>query len=153
MRFCLSVLLAVFLLTGCGSPPETLVQDGYDEKEMDAAIAKAQATVDEFIEKLESHDGESFAVKAPIEDGKKVEHFWVTGVKFDNGQFTGTIDNDPGIVSNVQAGQEWTIAKGDISDWMYMRNGKIYGNYTMRPLLKTLPPEEAEKMRSMLAEP
>ena len=34
-----------------------------------------------------------------------------------------------------------------------MRDGKMYGNYTMRPLLKTMPEEEAAKFRSLLASP
>jgi len=29
----------------------------------------------------------------------------------------------------------------------------MHGNYTMRPLLKTMPPEEAAKFRSLLADP
>jgi uncharacterized protein YegJ (DUF2314 family) len=39
-----------------------------------------------------------------------------------------------------------------MSDWMFMRDGKMHGNYTMRPLLKTMPAEQAAKLRSMLAE-
>lgn len=56
-------------------------------------------------------------------------------------------------MQNVKIGQAWTIGKDEISDWMFMRDGKMHGNYTMRPLLKTMPEAEAEKYRSMLAEP
>ncbi len=34
-----------------------------------------------------------------------------------------------------------------------MRDGKMHGNYTMRPLLRTLPDDEAAQYRSILAEP
>lgn len=153
MRTLLGLMLSVLLATGCSSKPETLIQDGYDKQEMEAAIVHAQSTVDKFIDALESSDGQGFMVRAPIEDKGDVEHFWVAGVTFDSGQFTGTIDNEPGIVTKVQKGQEWTIAKGEITDWMYMRDGKIHGNFTMRPLLKTLPEEEAAQFRAMLAEP
>lgn len=34
-----------------------------------------------------------------------------------------------------------------------MRDGKMHGNYTMRPLLKTMPADEAAQLRSLLAEP
>lgn len=54
---------------------------------------------------------------------------------------------------NVQFGQKWTVKKEDISDWMFMRDGKMHGNYTMRPLLKTMPEREAAQFRSILAEP
>ena len=49
--------------------------------------------------------------------------------------FIGVISNDPGIVTNVEYGQEWKIKKEDISDWMYTRGDKIYGGYNCISLL------------------
>jgi uncharacterized protein YegJ (DUF2314 family) len=133
--------------------PETLFVGGYDEKEMEAAIEKARSQVDAFIERMAKGDGEQFSVKAAVHDGKNVEHFWLTDLVYRDGVFEGTIGNDPGVVSNVQFGQKWTVKKSEISDWMYVLNDKIHGNYTMRVLLKTAPPEEAAMYRSMLADP
>jgi uncharacterized protein YegJ (DUF2314 family) len=137
----------------CDSTPDTLIQGGYDQQEMDAAIARARDEVDSFIAELEQGNGTDFSVKAPIEDRGEVEHFWLTDIVYRNGEFEGFIGNDPGMVTNVRIGQKWTIRKDEISDWMFMRDGKIHGNYTMRPLLKTMPEEEAERFRSMLADP
>ena len=120
---------------------------------MDAAIARAQAEVDEFIVELKGGNGEDCAVKAPIEDDGEVEHFWLTDVVYADGKFTGRIGNDPGMVDNVSFGQAWTIAEDEISDWMFMRDGKMHGNYTMRPLLATLPEEQAAEFRAMFAKP
>ena len=155
MKHCSAIALLFFVaVCGCGdSTPNTLVESGYDEQEMDTAIARARSEVDTFIAELSNPTGTDHAVKAPIEDGGEIEHFWLTDVSFNNGAFKGTINNDPGMVDNVKLGQQWTIKKTDISDWMFMRDGKMHGNYTMRPLLKTMPEEEAEKLRSMLAEP
>ena len=150
------LLLLTCLCLACGAckqSPETLVEGGYDEAEMDAAIARARGEVDKFIQNLSEGDGENFAVKAPIEDQGQVEHFWLIDVRFADGSFTGIIDNEPGIVSNVKTGQEWTLGKQEISDWMFVRDGKMYGNYTMRPLLKTMPEDQANQLRQMLAEP
>lgn len=155
------VLSALFTLTlilfcSCDSPkstPETLVTGGYDQTEMDYAISKAQSEVDDFIATMNSGNGEDFAVKAPIKDGSEVEHFWLTNIRFVDGKFTGLIGNDPGVVTNVAFGQEWTLGKNEISDWMFMRDGKMHGNYTMRPLLKTMPEKEAAMFRSILANP
>lgn len=145
------VLLAVF---GCGkSTPDTLVTSGYDQQEMDAAIARARSEIEFFIGELSKPTGTNYSVKAPIEEGGKTEHFWLTEVSLQNNEFKGTIGNEPGIVGNVKMGQSWMIKKTAISDWMFMRDGKIYGNYTMRPLLRTLPAEEAEKYRSIHADP
>jgi len=140
-------------LAGCSGEPETLVRDGYDETEMAEATERAISEVDDFIADLQSGRSENYAVKAPIEDAGEIEHFWLTDVKFANGEFTGTISNEPGMVSNVEMGQPWTVAKTEISDWMYMRDGKMHGNYTMRPLLATMPEEEAEQFRSIFAKP
>lgn len=153
-RSWLAVALLAFVLCACGrSKPETLVDGGYDEKEMDAAIAQARNEIDGFVANLQKGADQNYAVKAAITDNGKTEHFWLVDVKFADGKFSGKIGNDPGIVTNVKAGQDWSVAKAEVSDWMFMRGGKIHGNYTMRPLLKTLPPQEAEKMRSMLANP
>ena len=148
-----TLVATLLVLLGCNDLPETLVASGYDEKEMDAAIARAQDEVDAFIAELGSPTGSDHAVKAPVEDNGKTEHFWLVEVEYNDGAFTGQIGNDPGIVKNVEIGQAWTLKKDEISDWMYMRDGKMHGNYTMRPLLKTLPKEEAEELRSILAEP
>ena len=154
MKHCIPVALLLITISGCGkSMPDTLVKSGYDKQEMEAAIARARREVDSFIAELSSPTGTEHAVKAPIEDGGKTEHFWLTDVSFQNGNFKGTINNDPGIVGNVKFEQEWTIGKTEISDWMFMRDGKMYGNYTMRPLLKTMPEEEAKQYRSLLADP
>ena len=151
----LAFVLLVVVCPSCNQreKPETLIESGYDQTEMDAAIERAQREVDTFITEMSSGNGEDFAVKAPIEDNGETEHFWLTDLTYRDGVFTGLIGNDPGIVNNVTIGQKWTIKKGEISDWMFMRNGKIHGNYTMRPLLKTLPAEQAEAYRAMLAEP
>jgi len=149
----LLLLVLALTCTSCGGKPETLVEGGYDEKEMDAAIARARSEVDTFIAEMAKKNGEDFAVKAPVQDQGQTEHFWLTDVVYSSGEFQGKIGNDPGVVGNVKMGQSWTIKKEQISDWMFMRDGKMHGNYTMRPLLKTSPKKQAEKLRSILANP
>jgi len=148
------LLLAFVLLAccSCSKSADPVIKD-YDEKEMDAAIARARSEVDSFIAELSKRNGSDFAVKVPIQDKDETEHFWLTDIVYRNGKFEGVIGNDPGIVSNVKSGQKWTVKKSEISDWMFMREGKMYGNYTIRPLLKSMPEEEAAKFRSMLATP
>ncbi|MEJ1555317.1 DUF2314 domain-containing protein [Escherichia coli] len=99
---------------------------------------------------MNKKDADTFAVKAPITDHGRTEHFWLTDVTYSNGMFIGVISNDPGIVTNVEYGQEWKIKKEDISDWMYTRGDKIYGGYTIDPLLVTYPKEEADELRAKL---
>jgi uncharacterized protein YegJ (DUF2314 family) len=137
----------------CGGQGATRGEGTYEEKEMEAAKGRARSEVDSFLAAWKEKKGQDFSVKVLVEDQGKTEPFWLTDVTYEGGEFVGKIGNDPGIVSNVSFGQKWTIKKEKISDWMFMRDGKLHGNYTMRPLLKTLPKEEADKMRSILAEP
>jgi uncharacterized protein YegJ (DUF2314 family) len=40
-----------------------------------------------------------------------------------------------------------------MADWSYFRDGKMVGNYTLRPLMKQMPAAEAEQLKKILAEP
>lgn len=153
MRRILFVLLLAAASFGWGAKPDTLIEGGYDEAEMNAAIARARSEVDAFIAVMKSGEVTQFAIKVPIKDQGHVEHFWMTDVTYRDGRFTGKINNQPGIVSNVKFGQTLTVEKDKISDWLYIRNGKMYGHYTLRPLLPAMSEEEAAYYRSMLANP
>ena len=59
----------------------------------------------------------------------------------------------PIFAKGVQRGQRIEVNERQISDWTYLRAGKIVGNYTMRPLLQRMPPEEVARYRAMLADP
>jgi len=153
MRQFLFVLLLAVGSAAYGAKPETLVEGGYDQAEMSAAIERARKEVDTFIAIMKSAGATNFAVKVPIEDKGEVEHFWMTNVTYRDGRFTGKINNEPGIVTNVKLGQSVTVEKNKISDWLYMRDGKMHGNYTLHPLLATMSEEEAAYYRSMMANP
>ncbi len=139
--------------SGQKEKPATLVTGAFDQDEMDRAMARAKSEVDNFISILKKREGYDFSVKVGITDQGETEFFWVVDVNYLNGVFEGVIDNEPGVVSNVRIGQKWRVPKDEIADWSFKRDGKIHGNYTMRPLLKTLPKEEADAYRSLLADP
>jgi len=149
------LLLLLLTLSGCSTnnAPDTLIEGGYDEQEMDAAIARARSEIDSFIAEMSKGTGTDFSVKVAIEDKDETEHFWLKDIVYRNGKFEGVIDNEPGMVSNVKRGQRWSAKKAEISDWLFMRDGKMYGNYTLRPLLKTMPEEKAAELKSILANP
>ncbi|EHI0831675.1 YegJ family protein, partial [Escherichia coli] len=120
-KILLMLSLLFFTTAGFSEVSETLVTGGYDKQAMSDAIKHARKETDKFIEVMNKKDADTFAVKAPITDHGRTEHFWLTDVTYSNGMFIGVISNDPGIVTNVEYGQEWKIKKEDISDWMYTR--------------------------------
>lgn len=128
---------------------------GENDVEMNAAIAKARSSLSDFWEIYERREhGESdFSLKVKIHDEDKVEHFWIIGLKRKDGKIFGVINNDPDIVQNVKLGEKIEVNEADISDWLYMRDGKMVGNYTLRVLFKQMPKEEVEKYKRMLADP
>lgn len=131
--------------------PDHVVTVDSNDAEMNAAMARARATIEPVLQKLEEGSVDTFSVKVCIKDGEQVEYFWLNNIDFQDGIFTGTIDNPPERVHNVKLGQKITVKKGEIADWLYTKNGKMYGNYTLRVSLKKMPPEEAAKYRKTLA--
>lgn len=126
-----------------------------DDQAMTAAISKARETLPTFWRHFDARaSGESdFSLKVRIEDKNGVEHFWVTNIRREGSQIWGVIGNDPNIVTSVRSGDRIRVKEADISDWLYMRDGKMVGNYTVRPLLPKMSKEEASYIRSLLAEP
>lgn len=126
-----------------------------DDAEMTAAIAKARASLPLFWEVFQRRErGESgFALKVRITDAYGTEHFWANDIVRTNGQTMGTISNDANIVKKVKFGDRIEIPEAEITDWTYILDGKMAGNYTLRALFKKMPAPEVEAYRRKLAEP
>lgn len=150
VNFRIAALIILLIgLTSCSSKPETLVEV-YDQTEMNLAINRAKSELPVFLEALESKKADSYSVKVPITDSNGTEHFWLTDIVYKDDYFIGKIGNDPGIIANIKFGQEWKVRKDEISDWLYVLGEKIYGGYTIDPLLPSTPKEEADRLRRVL---
>jgi uncharacterized protein YegJ (DUF2314 family) len=44
------------------------------------------------------------------------------------------------------------VPEADIFDWMFRRNGRIVGNFSLRAMLPKLSPAQAREAREMFAE-
>ena len=156
-RFSPSLLLLalVLALVGLGAcekaPPETLFTGSYDESQMDEAMAEARAKWDHFVTAFEAGDADDYSVKVAIEDGEEVEHFWAVDLKYENGKFEGMIGNEPGLVSNIAYGDRVTIDPETLSDWLFVKDDQMHGNYTLRVMMATMDPEEAKLWQAQLA--
>ncbi len=153
-RICLAAALAFMLGTGCTARAvaERVVPVSADDPVMNAAIAKARATVGAFETALRAPKASQsgFSIKIPVADGDEIEHFWLSNVRFDGSEFSGKIDNEPETVKTVKMGQAVSARPTEISDWMYVDHGKLVGGYTVRVLRDRLSPaDRAEFDRSM----
>lgn len=123
-----------------------------DDPEMKKAMADARAHLPHFWQVMaEAKNGEEdFSIKIRITDGKEVEYFWCNELKVEKGVVTAMIDNDPELVKTVESGQRIPVKEADIVDWFYMKHDKMIGNYTSRPLMKSMNAEEKEFLKDKL---
>jgi uncharacterized protein YegJ (DUF2314 family) len=144
-RFGALAVLTLFV-AGCGrtGPVDKVTEVASDDARMNAAIAKARSTVDQFITVVKSPKASqsSVSVKAPFTEAGYTEHMWLSDVSFDGTNFHGTVDNEPEKVKTVKMGQTVSVARDKISDWMYVENGKLFGGETLRALREGLSPNE-----------
>jgi len=52
-----------------------------------------------------------------------------------------------------RAGDLAEFREADISDWMFLRNGKIVGGETIRPMLKLMTKADADALRARMGAP
>jgi uncharacterized protein YegJ (DUF2314 family) len=156
-RFTIAAALAfVFaIIAACSAPKDPTISVSADDREMNLAISQARESLPRFWEVFEAQDrGESdFALKVRIEDPNGVEHFWVTDLRREAGKIYGFVGNEANTVRRVKLGDEIEVPPDDITDWLYMRDGKMVGNFTVRPLFKEMRPEEVQRLKAMMAEP
>jgi len=146
-----------------GSKPEVAAEDhspvvdvSNANMEMNAAIARARRTLPTFWASYDTpkpnEEGHSLKVSFPTRKGG--EHIWMAEVtKLPNGSYSGRFANEPRDLPGKHAGDQVQFAQGDISDWMFMRDGKIVGGETIRPLLKSLPKADADALRARMEQP
>lgn len=114
------------------------------DKAIDGAVDHAHQTLGFFCAALKAKkpDTRGYEIKTAFIDGDNVEHIWVNKVSWDGKEFHGRINNKPLGVSNVHLGQEVTVQPKNVSDWMFLKDGKLMGGFTTRVLYSRLSPEE-----------
>jgi uncharacterized protein YegJ (DUF2314 family) len=119
------------------------------DPDMMAARQKARATLSQFLKIAQSPQPsmKNFTVKIGIADGEHQEFFWIAPFKQEGSRITGKIDNTPRIVKNVTKNQTITFDESDITDWMYVENGKMKGNFSACVLLKNEPKDQADALK------
>lgn len=155
VRTVITALLGIMLFTACKEKEATpnKIENGGDEvynveaddKAMNAAIAKAAATYPDFLKALKSTDpsAEGHAVKIKFEEGDAVEHMWLGDLHFKGGKLLGILNSDPVSIKKVSPGDTLEVDKSRLSDWMYIKDHKLMGGYTVRVLYDKM--NEAEK--------
>ena len=79
-------------------------------------------------------------VKSPFSDGEKaaraedvpeVKHMWLDEIDFDGRFVSGVLLNEPNWLTTVKQGDSARVALDEISDWMYVMEGQVFGAHTV----------------------
>jgi uncharacterized protein YegJ (DUF2314 family) len=156
------VLIALTAIAVSGVPAhrahaETVIDVPNGDAEMAAAVGKARASLAAFWASYESpkpsEGGYSLKVRFPYGNNSH-EHIWMAEVKkLDGGRYSARFANAPVHLPGKRLGDQVEFTEADISDWMFMRNGKIVGGETIKPLLKSMPKAEAAALRARMETP
>jgi uncharacterized protein YegJ (DUF2314 family) len=114
------------------------------DKAMRDAVDHAHQTLGFFVAALKAQkpDTSGYEIKSTFIDGDQVEHIWIDHVTCDGKVFRGRVNNKPLAVHNVRLGQRVTVEPRNVSDWMFIKDGKLMGGFTTRILYARLSPEQ-----------
>lgn len=82
--------------------------------------------------------GEQLAVKAPFHaPDDQVEWMWVDVVAWKGDTITGTLDNDPELVTTLKAGAQVKVKLSDVADFIHVhKDGTQSGGYSVEVMKK-----------------
>ncbi len=118
-----------------------------NDAQMKRAVRMARKHLRVFITALEHPaPGQSdFEVKKPFVQGDHVEHIWLSHVRYSGRRFHGSVDNQPQEIQGLKMGMRVSVNPNEISDWLFLDNGKLVGGYTIRVLYNDLPPDRKKE--------
>jgi len=153
MRNFLALLMsALVLAAGCGKSNDPVVQVETEDSEMNAAIATAQSSLTNFLAVFASPktNQQFFLVKAKFAAGNGFEHIWVADLAYDGSIFHGVIANEPERIKTLRFKQPVDVQPSQVSDWMFVQDGKLVGGYTSRVLRNRMTPQQRQDLDAHL---
>jgi len=162
MKVWLILLLIAFV--GCKGKPDlverTEEKDGEkvsvvspDNEEMNVAIQEAIRNYPLFERAMQQPDTSltGFSVKMRFTYGDiNGEHMWLSDLHMIGGQLFGVLKNEPLHVEGIKSGDTLRVNRNDISDWMYIKNGKLQGGYTIKAFYNNMDEKDKKEFRESL---
>lgn len=103
-----------------------------DDPRMLEAVAEAQRTLPEFIERFknQSDQQDTFVAKIKLTVGETSEYIWINVLGFEPKYVHGTLGNDPVNLGNLKINDQVEAPIEDICDWGYADDGELKGMFT-----------------------
>jgi uncharacterized protein YegJ (DUF2314 family) len=161
LRLAIAVSLVGLLLPACGGVPEdqrrrlkgesglSRIQTEALDPEMDAAISEARESLPSFLRafRLHGRNQTGFAVKKAYRRDQFIEHIWITELRVSAQAFHGTAGNDAVDTVGVSFGDPATVGFSEITDWMYVEDGRLVGGRTIRVVFSRMSAEQKTRFK------
>lgn len=133
----------------------TYVAPAHDQA-FDAAMAEARRTLPLFWAKWRAKPAgySAFRLKAGLrtDDGRGHEYLWLEPLAVDaDGTIRGKLSDDAVAIRGLKVGMSVKVRPADVGDWMYVKDRKMYGQYTLRVELSRAPPDQRAQYLALLS--
>ena len=137
------------------SSSELVSTVNWNDPEILRIAQEAQAGLSVFFRHLTAAgEGEGgFCVKYPFvadSGGVDSEQVWLTGIRFRNNRYYGKLANTPIHVSGLKKGGTVSFIPDNITDWMFVKDGKIVGGQSIKYLLEKIPENRRSEGQNQL---
>lgn len=163
-RACLTGVAAVILYFGAHSPssatePGPADSGTYFVNPTDRAAATAEAeakrSLPTFWSKYDArapgYSNFVLKVRLPADEPEAFEVIWARVVRQEPGAIVVKLANVPVAMSALHLGSEVVVQPDQIADWSYELNGKAYGHFITRVVMKDFEPNERAELEAYLA--
>jgi uncharacterized protein YegJ (DUF2314 family) len=128
---------------------DNVVAYSTQDKAMLAAKAEGRRTMPRFEKMWADSAPGTYSVKFPLTQNGATEHIWLQVDGFQDDMIVGRLANEPVNGAKYRRGQDMSVAKSDVEDWMVRDGNAIWGAYSARVALADMPKAKADKMRVM----
>jgi uncharacterized protein YegJ (DUF2314 family) len=154
------LILILIALAGCKGNPgvveKTEDKEGQkkayafsgDNEEMNAAIQEAIRYYPLFERAMQQPDTSltDFCLKMKFNCGDGCsEHMWLSNLHMVGGQYFGVLTIEPRYAQGIKLGDTIRVIRNDITDWRYLKNGKLQGGYTIKVIYNSLKGKEKQE--------
>jgi uncharacterized protein YegJ (DUF2314 family) len=102
------------------------------EEELQKATDEAQSRLPEFVSAFERRKkGTICGVKAKFQEGDAIEWMWITVEHITDDGFEGRLDNDPGELKKVKAGDRIMVKADEVVDWAITDDNGMRGGFSV----------------------
>jgi uncharacterized protein YegJ (DUF2314 family) len=149
----IQIALATAMLSACSQPADRLIEPGVDQPRVDAAMAEASKSLPQFWAKFDAREPGTtdFVVKLAMPAGHGTEYIWADPVSHSDTEVVATLANEPFHIEGVHSGSRVIVRPEKVVDWTYEKNGKLYGHFTTRALLRQMTAAERAQVEPDLS--